>query len=886
MEEDDLTTLVVLLRVNKHVCLTTLPFIYESPFPWLRFAPSIHRSKPDFNINDNRYHMIRLLMRSLQNKTDSGLLTAMFDLDSNDAHQVWPIDYLSYVRCFEAAYYGSSCLFSRHFRDQLSPRLRRYLVDNDLIARYRLGAVGAYRSAIGDTSARDTSPNTIGFMLMDLHRDLTWTLCQPILEQFVSITIPVSDIQRYLPLVHRFSSLKFVTFQLDGIAQIEHFEHYATTDFAAADHALLRERMEKRREDLEMAIQFLSNHSALFRGGIQQVIVPKQFDWTMYPQCCPPEYLDRMLALMPGLVNPNTINELNWKQFVATLDRTDMDKIESFESINHEDGLWYKLFQQQPPFLHRCRALRDFNSVSFGPNSFKLLNREIKYSECYGQEESQSAILPAAATTTNFPTTESLLPFLEHVMITARYEQFGSELDDIARFCGKSLRTFKIEGHYLPGNRTTQVRPVKIGDGWVLPKLQKLVVTMNPENLILDPHFLLHCPSLETIYLKDYYGMDGTDRLVKGTNPPGCLPKLKSLRLDGAVALSFPLDTLHTTKVLETLVLRMSQYQRSFPPLWREMRAKPFWTWDWHLPQLKTLDLTGIFAIQFRFQMLRDCPSLEELFLDIQTITCRSDRVLEKADFYLLDTEVDIVGAEDARQQGEMGDGEQDPVEDDDDEADSSSISLATLSSNELERILALCAKYRQELALAKEGMSLSANSLSMPIEFTQEDRLMEQRRSVIVMADYRMGRYGRESWNDPSVMAEKTKKTRDEIVEEILDELKQESELQSLLDLELGKIRQLEVKKRREAKAFRLLRRQEPTLVVAPSVKKLLLYGQWTMDDEVLELIFGKVLRNLEEINSSYCLGFQDATWIRVRDAMPWLKSVNNDDIGHGCIR
>lgn len=50
--------------------------------------------------------------------------------------------------------------------------------------------------------------------LLDVHLrvTLTWTLCEPILEQIQSIDIPLSDIDRYLSVVHRFRSLSSVNF--------------------------------------------------------------------------------------------------------------------------------------------------------------------------------------------------------------------------------------------------------------------------------------------------------------------------------------------------------------------------------------------------------------------------------------------------------------------------------------------------------------------------------------------------------------------------------------------------------------------------------------------------------------------------------------------------
>jgi len=50
---------------------------------------------------------------------------------------------------------------------------------------------------------------------MRLRRDLTWTVCSPIFEQIEELAIPLSDMNRYLDVVHRFQSLKVVQFTMD-----------------------------------------------------------------------------------------------------------------------------------------------------------------------------------------------------------------------------------------------------------------------------------------------------------------------------------------------------------------------------------------------------------------------------------------------------------------------------------------------------------------------------------------------------------------------------------------------------------------------------------------------------------------------------------------------
>ncbi|KAF9997211.1 hypothetical protein BGZ79_009073 [Entomortierella chlamydospora] len=58
---------------------------------------------------------------------------------------------------------------------------------------------------------------------------------------------------------------------------------------------------------------------------------------------------------------------------------------------------------------------------------------------------------------------------------------------------------------------------------------------------------------------------------------------------------------------------------------------RPYWSWDWSLPNLQTLQLTGEFARRFKFKMLAGCPNLENLVLNMATVG-DNDMVTEPED--------------------------------------------------------------------------------------------------------------------------------------------------------------------------------------------------------------------------------------------------------------
>ena len=71
--------------------------------------------------------------------------------------------------------------------------------------------------------------------------------------------------------------------------------------------------------------------------------------------------------------------------------------------------------------------------------------------------------------------------------------------------------------------------------------------------------------------------------------------------------------------------------------------ACSLWTWDWYLPQLTELKLTGGFASRFQFRMLRGCLALRQLGLNMTNDTDMGKhiRILTIYDFSAPDTRSD-----------------------------------------------------------------------------------------------------------------------------------------------------------------------------------------------------------------------------------------------------
>lgn len=126
----EVKTLAALLRVNKHVCLATLPFLYEDPFIWFLFDDQDNPGCGFYLSHKRIFPVIRLLLASVPKDSYSGLIKAIYgigdtlglpDVPTDDSSrgsnntsttpQHWPIDYLSYVRQFNThGRYGESVL--------------------------------------------------------------------------------------------------------------------------------------------------------------------------------------------------------------------------------------------------------------------------------------------------------------------------------------------------------------------------------------------------------------------------------------------------------------------------------------------------------------------------------------------------------------------------------------------------------------------------------------------------------------------------------------------------------------------------------------------------------------------------------------------------------
>ncbi|KAG0335988.1 hypothetical protein BG000_007030 [Podila horticola] len=870
-QRTELATLSSLLRVNKYVCLATLPFMYEDPFHWFDGDGTIHFRHVISRSNSSDYvtPVVKLLLTSLPSKSWTGLVKAMYELPedtsaaastdlSQSKPQHWRINYLSFVRHFQSQERtSSSFLADLSEYTPLEPRLKAYVDEHQLAEKYNAftapfeGILRFARSS-PERSAQLETPSTIAHMKMEIHREATWTLCQPVLDQLQSLVIPLSDIGRYLESIARLSSLASVTFKLDALADIPPSAH----DMSEEAHQQLKVMQEKRLRDLESAVQFVQIHTTMFRGTLRYVYAHKDWSWFGYSQTCPDSFLNRMLELLPTLINPTELTSKNWKHFVARVEQTNLENV---RMINVQDGsaYWYAQLKSRP-FLHRCPSLKIYNMISLGADSFKWANPRVRNRQ--GNDEA------TIGATTIAP--------LEDITIHALKEPFGTELDDIGLGFGATLKSFKIDGHSrAPGSHPLIV----VGQGWSMPILTSLSANMHSEMLAVDPNFLRHCPSLKALSLKDYCVDIDVDKIMM--NYPAQLPDLTRLRWDGSHAVSFHPDTLHSTKDLEMLILGSPSFlmEQVLPPTEPDLGgnsvdrlkvSRMHWTWDWHLPHLTVLDFAGAFALYFQFRMLQGTPSLQELTLSLYSMDEQMWRTLTEADFIVESTSQEHVQPYDLDLDRTDS---KDPFVGGSARKEEPKVhSLQTASFQDLELIYFYLIHKERRLKEPRATPLFPGLDGAPPPDTEQRMTAYRQQCAMRrpVLHDRRFRAFQTTPTGQPVSQERREGQIRN--TEEILERT---PELKPCLETLFESMVLNEHKKEQEAERLRQFRAAHPERLVVPSVKKLGLYGRWNISEKVLETMLGQVFRNVESIDEFLSEGYSMGGMVRITQAMPWLK-------------
>ncbi|KAG0339729.1 hypothetical protein BG000_001467 [Podila horticola] len=236
---------------------------------------------------------------------------------------------------------------------------------------------------------------------------------------------------------------------------------------------------------------------------------------------------------------------------------------------------------------------------------------------------------------------------------------------------------------------------------------------------------------------------------------------------------------------------------------------RPRWTWDWYLPHLKDLALTGEFALRFQFRMLQGCPSVESLSLNI--MSTNEDQVVREL------TDADFT----------IDPSFQHPRLDQDQE------------------------KHRP---ISKSQDEWSLQDI--------EQALCMIHRETIEYLDH----------PHPAVAHKKEQAKHKAKVQSILNTIKEIPGVQHSVASMIRRLLANGSEDNVSVNGFQPTISLEETRLQVPSLQVLNMLGRWAICDAVLEIMLAQVFRNVRNLEEMYCTGFSTLKWLQLTQQMPWL--------------
>jgi len=597
--------------------------------------------------------MIRTLLRQVhpQNRIP-GLLRVAYlsqddqdDLESMEEQSPSPpvFKYGRFIRRIVPQWYSPSGTFNFVHIDSL---VMEYATTHQLFDQYV--AEGVLSNNIHDDSKDKAFEDALK---MDIHRQLIWILCQDHMDTIEELTIPLFDIERYIDHVGQFTSLSKVIFSDDNNTILWGYKEATHGNELDPDQNVATTKYNRYSTGM---LQFVQQHTLIHKNVLRYV------EADIYAT---PDLFFEIQALLPPLHKPRSIDRWNWIKFVARVMDTNLNHLESIGMYTRneldDNTRWlrdkaYELLRSQP-FLPRCRTLKELKMYTLGPDMFQWAVQEKKQMDEARQQEKISSL--QVSTRQHGHHDNDLVPLVPLRSVTLDTKELRQpsvqELDDIAFAFSDTLEEITMRVGWSKGRNEydslASTPQVAYGQGWDLPHLRTLVLSVNHFQLYFDMDGLGQCRSLESIRLRDEI-TPYNHREVRSWSPVS-LPHLRVLDLQGSPALHFNMDSLHHSPCLETLSLSMEAmyysdlcyYIPSAEELEREdsdnqgtdsndvsgmpgsnqgpgsIGRRPRYTWDWHLQNLSDLELAAVFAFQFDFQWLQYLPNLQRLRLDMRS---------------------------------------------------------------------------------------------------------------------------------------------------------------------------------------------------------------------------------------------------------------------------
>ncbi|KAF9151518.1 hypothetical protein BG015_006563 [Linnemannia schmuckeri] len=674
-QDEHLSSLAALLATNKYIASVALPYIYTEPFRAVLRQKASSAAPSPYDPSVFAGKLTRLLLSRDRVRRQGEIHKAlMLAFNLEDTHRSnergstdddGPLDYFAHIRDLSVMRWSTGPHHTWDFKDP-PPEILAYFQTDD----FKFICRRMEQNLCPEYARRFQPEKKLLFhhFRVILNRELNWVLARPVLGQLRTLTIPTSDIGRYLGVVGQLAQLEHLQFRMDEAFDFEAVRRDNTTPEAIEFAKATKERKEAVMRDV---VRFVEALTRLFPGTVKTATFSDAGLWPWIRQVFPEETQFEVFRLLPPLVRPTTLMPLNWLQFTAHPLETDLGQVKEIKFKKTVKDSFGRL-REKREFLQRCRTLMLLDIPSLGQGSFAWAVQEKRNLDAFnnntstgsGQGQGQGSATLLLDMDRPAYIKHGLVP-LENVEIREFREPFTDEVDDIAFAFSQTLTRLKADASSFIAQLP---RSIHFGRGWItLPNLKHLSLNAKNARLIIDRHLLSLCPNIEHIDLADqtheYRCQDLQEPCL-----PASLGQLKTMTLVGWAALTFHPDTLNTTP--ELTYLHMSTYMDHMehrdcfiPPINELNRSygittstsqdgrtgtettgesllltttivRPQWSWNWHLPHLKSVYLTSEFAYRFQFRMLRGCPALGVLDLNISTANGRHPREITISDLY------------------------------------------------------------------------------------------------------------------------------------------------------------------------------------------------------------------------------------------------------------
>ncbi|KAF8926324.1 hypothetical protein BGZ58_011277 [Dissophora ornata] len=317
--------------------------------------------------------------------------------------------------------------------------------------------------------------------------------------------------------------------------------------------------------------------------------------------------------------SPSIINFENWRNFPYQLDKMSLDGVKRLRSFC---GDLSEVPWDQGKLLKRCRNLERFSAPLRSADDFKWAVEERKDRETYEGLLQNGVACPASSLSLgrshggHFGPGPDPVPLRRVSFRTGNDTYVVPALKDVCSVFNKTLERINVRLWSVPES-------LDLGVICDMPCLTMIYLRVSSMNFFCnDASFLKGCPALETLTLVD------TDSHIDDATPvsilaPWHLPKLKALTLIGFMCEVFNYESLMHTPEIETLHLERSIDDMGVCKAseeYLECLSRPSWSWNWVLPRLCSVILKGLPAHLFRPSLLRGCPKLQRIHLDLNDV--------------------------------------------------------------------------------------------------------------------------------------------------------------------------------------------------------------------------------------------------------------------------